>query len=76
MRDLQIFMLVVEVYFNLELVMLLPRLGRGSAWYGVYFASVGAYGVCNHVRLLSLFPCSRPGEIWIRAVSYKERLTP
>jgi hypothetical protein len=34
MRDLQIFTLVVEVYFNPERVMLAPHLGRGSGWYG------------------------------------------
>ena len=76
MRDLQIFTPAVEEYFNPGRVMLLPRLVRGSGWYGACFASAGEDQLCDRMCLLSVFLYSRPGEIWIRAVSYKERLIP
>jgi hypothetical protein len=76
MKGLQIFTLAVGVYFSVGRVMSHLRPGRGSGWYGACFASAGAYDTFEHESLLSGLLCSRPGEIWIRAVSFKERLTP
>jgi hypothetical protein len=76
MKDLRISTLAVEVYFSRGPVMLHLRPGRGSGWYGGCFASAGAYDTLEHGGLLNVSSYSRPGEIWIRAVSFKERLIP